>query len=255
MIRFASLGSGSAGNSLLVERGDTCLMLDCGFGLRETVARLSRLGRHPADLTGILVTHEHGDHLGGVFRLARKFSLPVWLTHGTWSASGESDSGLDVQVIDSQRQFAIGQLLVQPFPVPHDAREPVQYVFSDSEHRLGILTDIGEITPHVCDVLSGCDGLVLECNHDASMLAASSYPFSVKRRIAGRHGHLENSAAAGLLGQIDCSRLQHLVAAHLSERNNLPALAVGALAQVLGCAESWVGVATPEAGFDWLQLD
>lgn len=128
MIRFASLGSGSAGNSLLVERGDTCLMLDCGFGLRETVARLCRLGRHPADLTGILVTHEHGDHLGGVFRLARKFSLPVWLTHGTWSASGESDSGLDVQVIDSQRQFAIGQLLVQPFPVPHDAREPVQYV-------------------------------------------------------------------------------------------------------------------------------
>lgn len=255
MIRFASLGSGSAGNALLVERGDTCLMLDCGFGLRDTVARLARLGRHPSDLTGILVTHEHGDHLGGVFRLARKFSLPVWLTHGTWCASGESASGLDVQVIDSHRQFAIGQLVVQPFPVPHDAREPVQYVFSDSDHRLGILTDIGEITPHVCDVLSGCDGLVLECNHDASMLAASSYPFSVKRRIAGRFGHLENSAAAGLLGQIDCSRLQHLVAAHLSERNNLPALAVGALAQVLGCAESWVGIATPEAGFDWRQLE
>ncbi|HJV93652.1 MAG TPA: MBL fold metallo-hydrolase, partial [Azonexus sp.] len=227
MIRFASLGSGSAGNSLLVESGDTCLMLDCGFGLRETVARLARLGRHPADLTGILVTHEHGDHLGGAFRLARKFSLPVWMTHGTWCAAREPDAGLDLRVIDSDCPRVIGQLEVQPFPVPHDAREPVQYVFSDAAHRLGILTDIGEITPHVREVLSGCDGLVLECNHDAAMLAASSYPLSVKRRIAGRFGHLENSAAAGLLSQIDCSRLQHLVAAHLSERNNLPSLAVG----------------------------
>lgn len=254
MIRFASLGSGSAGNSLLVESGDTCLMLDCGFGLRETVARLARLGRQPADLTGILVTHEHGDHLGGAFRLARKFSLPVWMTHGTWCAARESDAGLGLRIIGSDCPRVIGRLEVQPFPVPHDAREPVQYVFSDSVHRLGILTDIGEITPHVRDVLSGCDALVLECNHDAAMLAASSYPLSVKRRIAGRFGHLENSAAAGLLGQIDCSRLQHLVAAHLSERNNSPSLAVGALARALGCAESWVGVATPDSGFDWRQI-
>lgn len=254
MIRFASLGSGSAGNSLLVESGDTCLMLDCGFGLRETVARLARLGRHPADLTGILVTHEHGDHLGGAFRLARKFSLPVWMTHGTWCAAREPDAGLDLRVIDSDCPRVIGELEVQPFPVPHDAREPVQYVFSDSAHRLGILTDIGEITPHVRDVLSGCDALVLECNHDAAMLAASSYPLSVKRRIAGRFGHLENAAAAGLLGQIDCSRLQHLVAAHLSERNNSPGLAVRALARALGCAEHWIGVATPDSGFDWRQI-
>lgn len=254
MIRFASLGSGSAGNSLLVESGGTCLMLDCGFGLRETVARLARLGRHPADLTGILVTHEHGDHLGGAFRLARKFSLPLWMTHGTWCAARESDIGLDLRVIDSDCPRIIGQLKVLPFPVPHDAREPVQFVFSDSVRRLGVLTDIGEITPHVRGVLSGCDGLVLECNHDAEMLAASSYPLSVKRRIAGRFGHLENSAAAGLLRQIDCSRLQHLVAAHLSERNNSPGLAVGALARALGCAESWVGVATPDSGFDWRQI-
>ncbi|WP_265948355.1 MBL fold metallo-hydrolase [Dechloromonas sp. A34] len=254
MIRFASLGSGSAGNSLLVESGDTCLMLDCGFGLRETVARLARLRRQPADLTGVLVTHEHGDHLGGACRLARKFSLPVWMTHGTWCAAREPNAGLDLHVIDSSCPLVIGRLEVQPFPVPHDAREPVQYVFSDSAHRLGVLTDIGEITPHVRDVLSGCDGLVLECNHDAAMLAASSYPLAVKRRIAGRLGHLENSAAANLLSQIDCSRLQHLVAAHLSERNNLPKLAVGALARVLGCAESWVGVATPDSGFDWRQI-
>jgi phosphoribosyl 1,2-cyclic phosphodiesterase len=254
VIRFASLGSGSTGNALLVESGGTCILLDCGFGLRETVARLQGYGRQPADLAGILVTHEHGDHIGGVFRLARKYDLPVWMTHGTWCARRETESGLDLRIIDSHRSLRVGELEVQPFPVPHDAREPVQYVFSDARHRLGVLTDIGEITPHVCDLLSGCDALVLECNHDAKMLAASSYPFSLKRRIAGRHGHLENSAAAELLARIDCSRLQHLVAAHLSERNNLPGLAVEALARVLGCDQDWIGVATPEAGFAWRQL-
>lgn len=254
MIRFASLGSGSAGNALLVESGANCLMLDCGFGLRETAARLQGLGRTPADLSGILVTHEHGDHVAGVFRLARKHGLPVWLTHGTWAACRESDAGLDLRIIDSHASFSVGDLEVQPFPVPHDAREPVQYVFSGAGCRLGVLTDIGEITPHVCGVLSGCDGLVLECNHDADLLANSSYPASLKRRIAGRLGHLENSMAAGLLARMDCSRLQCLVAAHLSERNNLPELATRALAEVLGCAQEWIGVAMQDAGFAWREL-
>jgi phosphoribosyl 1,2-cyclic phosphodiesterase len=251
VIRFASLGSGSAGNALLVEHEATCLMLDCGFGLRETVARLQRLGRAPSDLAGILVTHEHGDHIAGVFRLARKFGLPVWMTHGTWVGCREVDSDLDLHIIDSHRSLSIGDLEVQPFPVPHDAREPVQFVFSGSGVRLGVLTDIGEPTAHVCEMLSGCAGLVLEFNHDAEMLAHSAYPASLKRRIAGRYGHLENSVAASLLGRIDCSSLQVLVAAHLSERNNRPELAVGAVARTLGCPDEWVGVASPDHGFDW----
>lgn len=254
MIRFASLGSGSAGNALLVESGASCLLLDCGFGLRDTVTRLGRLGCAPDVLSGILVTHEHGDHVGGVFRLARKYGLPVWLTHGTWAACRESDVGLDLRIIDSHQPLSIGDIEAQPFPVPHDAREPVQYVFAAAGCRLGVLTDVGEITPHVRAMLGACDGLVLECNHDAGMLARSAYPASLKRRIAGRHGHLENSAAARLLTQIDCSRLQHLVAAHLSERNNLPELAVGALAEALGCNREWVGVAGPESGFAWREI-
>ncbi|UCV23877.1 MULTISPECIES: MBL fold metallo-hydrolase [Azonexaceae] len=254
MIRFASLGSGSAGNALLVEHGATCLMLDCGFGLRETVARLLRLGRAPSDLAGILVTHEHGDHVAGVFRLARKFGLPVWMTHGTWAGCREADSELDLRIIDSHRSLSIGDLEVLPFPVPHDAREPVQFVFSGSGVRLGVLTDIGEPTAHVCEMLSGCAGLVLEFNHDAEMLERSAYPVSLKRRIAGRYGHLENSVAAKLLGRIDCSRLQTLVAAHLSERNNRPELAVGAVARALGCPDEWVGVASPDHGFDWRSI-
>lgn len=254
MIRFASLGSGSAGNALLVEAGASCLMLDCGFGLRETVARLERLGRAPEALSGVLVTHEHGDHVGGVFRFARKYQLPVWLTHGTWAACREIDRGLDLRIIDSHRPLSIGDIDIQPFPVPHDAREPVQFVFSAGGWRLGVLTDIGEITSHVRAMLDACDGLVLECNHDAGLLAGSAYPASLKRRIAGRHGHLENSGAAQLLKEIDCSRLQHLVAAHLSERNNRPELVVDAMVTALSCDPAWVGVASPDSGFDWREI-
>ena len=254
MISFASLGSGSAGNALLVESGATCLMVDCGFGQRETVRRLARLGRGPEHLTGILVTHEHGDHVGGVFPFARRHGLPVWLSHGTSSACRSAARGVDLRIIDSHAAFCVEMLEVQPFPVPHDAREPLQFVFSDGNCRLGLLTDAGEITRHMCEMLSGVDGLILECNHDAGMLASSSYPLSLQRRIAGRLGHLENGAAADLLREIDASRLQHLVAAHLSEQNNHPSLAVRALATALGCADERIGVACQAAGFDWRHL-
>lgn len=251
MIRFASLGSGSAGNALLVESGTTCLMLDCGFGLRETVARLLRLGKLPADLSGILVTHEHGDHVGGVFRLARTHGLPVWMTHGTWVACRERCDALDLRIIDAHQAFAIGDFEIQPFPVPHDAREPVQYAFSAAGRRLGVLTDIGEATPHVCASLSGCDGLVIEFNHDADLLERSAYPVSLKRRIAGRYGHLENRAAAALLCQLDCSRLQHLVAAHLSERNNSANLVRELVGDQFAEFSGEFTVATQIDGFDW----
>lgn len=254
MIRFASLGSGSAGNGLLVEGGATTLLVDCGFGVRDTLERLRRLGKTPGDLAGILVTHEHGDHAGGVFRLARRFALPVWLTHGTWRGCGEDAAGLALRLIDSHLPFRIGDLAVQPFPVPHDAREPVQYVFRAGNVRLGLLTDIGEATPHVEAMLSGCAGLVLEFNHDPGLLAASRYPAPVKRRIAGARGHLSNAAAIALLERLDRSRLQHLVAAHLSERNNTPELVAGLLAGVLGASTVSTAIAAPDRGCDWRQL-
>lgn len=252
--RFASLGSGSAGNGLLLESGATRLLVDCGFGLREATHRLARLGRQPEELSGILVTHEHGDHAGGVFRLAKRYGLPVWLSHGTLSACAKVAGGVDCRVIDSHAAFAIDDFEIQPYPVPHDAREPVQYVFSAGGMRLGILTDAGEITAHIRAMLSGCHGLILECNHDAGLLAASDYPLVLKRRIAGRLGHLENSAAARLLQEIDTSCLQHLVAAHLSEANNQPGLAVEALARAMNCDREWIGVASQDAGFPWRQF-
>lgn len=254
-MRFASLGSGSDGNGLLVESGDTLILLDCGFGLAEVTARLARAGREPEDIDAIIVTHEHEDHAGGVARLARRHELPVYLTYGTLAALGGERATLpDALLCDGHSSFAIGDIEVQPFPVPHDAREPVQFVLGDGAVRLGVLTDIGAPTPHVVDVLSGLEALVLECNHDRAMLQSGPYPPMLKERIGGPFGHLENAAAARLLGELDVSRLQHVIAAHLSQQNNTPELARAALAAVLGCESEWIGVATQEDGFGWRQI-
>ena len=161
-MRFASLGSGSQGNALIVEAGRTRLMFDCGFPLRETVSRLARAGLEPSDLAGIIVTHEHADHGDGVFPLACRFGIPVWLTHGTLSALRAQEGGVEeeceLNLIDSGGAFSVADVLVHPFTVPHDAREPVQYALSDGARRLGVLTDTGCSTAHIEANLSGWIG-------------------------------------------------------------------------------------------------
>ncbi len=254
-MRFASLGSGSQGNSLVVEAGVTRVLLDCGFGLAATVARLARLGLVPEDIGAIVVTHEHEDHIGGVARLARRHGIPVWLTPGTLSGFEALFAGVaDVRMIHNYEVFAVGDVQIEPFPVPHDAREPAQFVFGDGASRLGVLTDVGCSTRHIEATLSGCDALVLECNHDAEMLRTSSYPQRLRERIAGRFGHLDNSAAAKLLGSLDNSRLKHLVAAHLSQENNHPDLARAALSAVMNCAPEWIGIADQGEGLAWREI-
>lgn len=256
-MRFASLGSGSEGNGLVVHAGTTCLMLDCGFGLAETTRRLGRLDLAPEQLNGIVVTHEHDDHVGGVARFARKHDIPVYLTHGTLSATGVSRfEGVEVNIIDSHAALPLGDIQLRPFPVPHDAREPAQFVFSDGDKSLGVLTDTGVSTSHIESMLSGVDALVLECNHDLNLLMNSTYPFSLKQRIAGRLGHLDNATASKLLGALPKARgcLQHVIAAHLSKQNNTPALAQRALAAVLNCDDAWIGVASQDEGFDWREI-
>ena len=253
-MRFASLGSGSRGNALVVEAGNTRVLIDAGFGPREMSRRLERLGLAADDVDAVLVTHEHSDHIGGVFACARRFSWTVLLTHGTLAASRDDGADVGVTLIDSHKLLSVGDVCVHPFPVPHDAREPVQFVLTDGDRRLGVLTDAGHVTPHMVAMLDDCGALVLECNHDAQMLAVGSYPQALKRRIGGLWGHLDNAAAAGLLSRLRCSGLRHVVAAHLSEENNRPALAQGALSAVLDCAPDWIGVATQNEGFAWRDL-
>lgn len=257
MLRFASLASGSKGNCLVAEVGGTRVLLDCGLAPREAERRLARLGLAPSDLSGILVTHEHDDHCAGVSALAAQYGLPVWLSFGSRRAMQEMKrlaSEVETHLVDGRAAFAVGELELRPVTVPHDAREPLQFVLSDGAFRLGVLTDIGASTAHVESMLSGCDALVLECNHDLELLHNGGYPKWLKQRIAGPLGHLDNGAAAGLLAALDRSRLRHVVAAHLSEQNNRPELARAALAGALGCEAQWIGVATQAEGFDWREL-
>jgi len=257
-MRFASLGSGSNGNGLVIEKNNTRLLLDCGFGLRDAIARLHRLNLTPDQLTGILVTHEHEDHASGVFKLAAKYSIPVWLTHGTYIMIERylpRDHALDIHVIDSHLSFHISDLEVCPFTVPHDAREPVQYVIQDGVCKLGVLTDTGTSTPHIEMMLNNCNGLVLECNHDLDMLMNGPYTWSLKKRVSSRLGHLDNASSAQILGNLDTSKLQHILAAHLSAKNNSPELARKALSTVLNCEADWIGIADQDNGFGWRALN
>lgn len=253
MIRFASLGSGSKGNALLVESGATRVLVDCGFGPREMARRLERQGIVPDSISAVLITHEHADHVGGAARCAGRFGWALHASHGTTVAARQL-AGVAVRRFDSHASFSIGALEIHPYPVPHDAREPTQFVFSDGARRLGVLTDSGQITPHIIAMLADCAALVLECNHDAAMLANGRYPPQLKQRIAGPFGHLDNRAAAGLLRAIGGAKLRHVVAAHLSEENNSPELARAALADAVNCTPDWIGVADQVNGFGWRDI-
>lgn len=233
-LRFASLGSGSRGNATLVGSGETWVLVDCGFPAREFESRCGRLGFDPRLLSAILVTHEHGDHTRGVGAVARRFDLPVCLSHGTWHASRLGKLPETRRFAAHDGPFAIGDLAIDPVPVPHDAREPIQFVFHHRGRAFGLLTDLGSVTPRIIDAFDGLDALLIECNHDPTMLAEGPYPPSLRARVGGRFGHLANHQAAQFLAAIDHGRLRHLVAGHLSEQNNRPTLARDALESAVG---------------------
>lgn len=254
MLRVCSLGSGSAGNALVVEASDglavTRVLVDNGFNLRQIGRRLARAGLALHDIDAVVVTHEHSDHVGGVARFARKAAVPVYCSEGTAEASGLDDY-VRVRSVRAGARIGIGPLAIEPYEVPHDAAEPLQFVFSDGDRRVGLLTDAGEASAGIVAALDRVDALLLECNHDEAMLRYGSYPPFLKARIGGSQGHLSNDQAALILSRIDRSRLGWIAAAHLSRSNNTPALARVALAAVLGCAEGEVAVADQDDGLDW----
>jgi len=253
-MRFASLGSGSRGNATVIQHGQTTVLVDCGFGLRASATRLARLALEPTDISAILVTHEHNDHSAGVAMFARKHDVPVYTTRGTIRACENRWSGrkpFEIKRISPQESFSIDDLQIDAYPVPHDAFEPCQFVFTEGSRRLGVLSDCGWVTPYMIETLSGCDALLVEANHDPDMLEVGPYPDALKARVGGRLGHLSNAQTAYLLDEADCSRLQHVVLGHLSEQNNTAELARAAVATVLDCEAEWIGIADQDLGIQW----
>ena len=262
MLRFTSLGSGSSGNATLIESASgpdarpTRLLVDCGLPPRQLAARLTRRGLEVTDIDALFVTHEHSDHVGGVLALQRRYGIAVWASAGTWAqVTAKAADAPACQVARDGQAIVIGALTLQPFAVPHDAAEPLQLTCSDGRHRIGILTDLGEPTAAVAQALQGCDALLLECNHDPGLLAASAYPAWLKRRIGGARGHLANCQSAALLDACRHSGMRHVVAAHLSRQNNRPELAQAALRGALGTAPAQLDVADAAEGCAWIELN
>ncbi|MEM8499636.1 MAG: MBL fold metallo-hydrolase [Pseudomonadota bacterium] len=220
---FASVGSGSKGNATLVKSGSATLLIDCGFSATELLNRLPRLGANGSDIDCVFLTHEHSDHSAGVVSLCRQLNIPLYTSWGSSVALKERGAKLDtvdVRHINCGECIKVGGLDVFPVLVPHDAREPLQFVIQNKKQRFGILTDIGSISKHVIEHFQNVDSLLLEFNHDSDMLRFGPYPASLKARVGGDWGHLSNAQASLFLEHINLQRLQRILIAHISEKNN-----------------------------------
>lgn len=259
-MRFCSLGSGSGGNSTLVEASQgitsTRLLVDAGFSVRELVKRLARAGCEPENVDAIFITHEHGDHIGCALAFSSRYRVPLLMSRGSWRAVGQADFDASLlRFVRCGESVPLGDMTVLPFAVPHDANEPLQLRLDDGAARLGLVTDLGSAPDSVAQALSGCHALLLECNHDEDMLRGGPYHAALKKRILGTHGHLSNHAAADLLSRCLHPGLHTVAAAHLSEKNNTPALAMSALEQVVGGPSPGLRVADPKLGLDWVAVN
>ncbi|WP_268800012.1 MBL fold metallo-hydrolase [Pseudomonas huanghezhanensis] len=251
-MRFAVLGSGSRGNATLIASNDTYVLVDCGFSLRETERRLDRLGVSGKQLSAILVTHEHADHVHGVGLLSRRYDVPVYLSDGTFRGLRKP---VDVAgVLAGGQGLQVGGLEIDVVSVAHDALEPTQFVFNDGRRRFGLLTDLGSYCPAVLQSYTGLDALMVESNHCRDMLARGHYPYFLKQRVGGERGHLNNHQAANLVSELGWQGLQHLVLAHLSSKNNLPHLARQCFVDTLGCDPDWLQLADQDSGLDWREI-
>jgi phosphoribosyl 1,2-cyclic phosphodiesterase len=244
--RVTLLASGSRGNCAVISSSTTRLLLDAGLSCRETLKRMKAAGEEPEGLDGILVSHEHSDHAAGLPVLARRLKVPVYMTEATHAAwwkqyrsSREGAAKLErLECFASGRSFQVGDIQVTPFTIPHDAADPVGFTFRVEGTKLGFVTDLGYMPASVRQHLKGCDGLVVESNHDLEMLRSGPYPWSVKQRVMSRVGHLSNEALAEFFANDYDGGAAFLVLAHLSEQNNHPEVARGAAEQALGARRS-----------------
>lgn len=276
MLRYKNLSSGSTGNATLVEartgkhQNFSRILIDCGLRLSRLFELLAVADVKPTDIDAIFITHEHSDHIGCAPQLAARYGIPVWASSGTHAAMqdmrlklrakqpthSQLEPGFEalVCIASDACPIDVGDLQLNPFTVPHDAREPLQLTCSDGNVKLGILTDLGHASRHVIDSIANCNALLLESNHDEEMLRNSKYPAFLKARVGGDYGHLSNTQAAQILSATMHDKLRHVSAAHLSQQNNHPSLAQNALAEVMGCMPTEIFAACPETGTPWITV-
>lgn len=225
---YYSIASGSRGNCGLYLAGETAILIDAGVSFRKITAGLTARGLAADDLCAVLLTHEHIDHIKGLAMLLKKTRVPVFASRGTAQALTERDPECagKLCVFDSGDAFSIGEVSVSSFATPHDAADSVGYVLSNGGSRFGFATDLGFIPQNAAEMLLGCEMVVLESNHDPHMLQAGPYPYPLKQRIAGPDGHLSNPDCAVFAAKLAASGTKTIVLAHLSEKNNMPALAL-----------------------------
>lgn len=236
-MEFYTLASSSSGNAALIRSGDTAILLDAGISARRIAQSLSPLGMTPEDLDAILITHEHSDHVNGIATLTKKYAIPVYASRGTAHFLPQAGSAL--RIFEAGAAFAIGDLAIQSFRTSHDAADSVDYRIDAPGGSLGALTDSGYVTDDAIKALTGVDLLLLEANHDVGMLQCGPYPYHLKRRILGEHGHLSNEAAADFALHCVKNGTSDILLAHLSAENNTPEVAEYTVArrlQAAGCS-------------------
>ncbi len=257
-LRVVVLGSGSAGNALVVESGARRLMIDAGFSCREIERRLSAVGIAEAEFDALILTHEHTDHVKGATRFAQRHRVPVFATQGTFDGMRRASIAFEARLLASGRPVEIGDFVVEPFAIPHDAREPIGLVIEDpTGRRIGLVADLGARSRLAWERLTDLDALILETNHDLDMLREGPYPWPLKQRVASSHGHLSNRDAADGLSDVDSSRLQWVMLYHLSRTNNLPDLATDEVATALDRNRSGarIWVSDQFAPSPWLEVE
>lgn len=242
MLEICMLASGSSGNAVYVATGQTKLLIDAGLSGKKLAAALAELGVDPFALDALLLSHDHNDHTCGAGIMARRYRMPLYATAPTWTAATCKMGPVPEEmchILPMSGQVKFADLTVETFPVPHDAAGPVGFVFRQGNQAIALVTDLGMVTPMITAKLQNINCLVLEANHDEQMLKNGTYPWSLKNRILGDHGHLSNSVAADILLDIISPVTSHVVLAHLSNENNLPHLAFDTVGEKLaagGCA-------------------
>lgn len=245
MISFCSLASGSSGNSQFIGNKTTKILLDAGLSGKYIREALCGIGVNGEDLDGIVITHEHSDHVKGVGVMMRKYDLPIYLTEGTWESIKNSIGKINedkVNIIEKGKEFCIKDILVKPISISHDAIDPVAYKFVNGEGSIGVLTDLGIYTDEIVDEVKTCDLVMLEANHDIEMLKMGSYPYYLKRRILSSVGHLSNETSGEMASKLVKNGItRNIILGHLSKENNFPELAYETVKNVMESEEIYVG--------------